>query len=109
MNNLWETVERPPIERKFEFDCNVQLASQRSSDLDCTAVHCRSAMSRRSSPPRKKPLPESADEPISAAGEGDVGQLIRQLPPSQDLLEYYRNKTDQFQQRLEKLAESLDT
>ncbi|XP_037071375.1 coiled-coil domain-containing protein 77-like [Pollicipes pollicipes] len=40
--------------------------------------------------------------------EGDVHELIQQLPPSDDLLEYYRTKTDQFQRRLDQLADKLD-
>ena len=53
------------------------------------------------------PLAAGADAALSL-GEGDVQKLIQQLPPSDDLLEYYRAKTDQFQSRLDGLTDTLD-
>ncbi|XP_043239252.1 coiled-coil domain-containing protein 77-like [Amphibalanus amphitrite] len=70
-------------------------------------------MSRRRGPtPRHRhrslsPLPAEAGAALSLA-QGDVQKLIQQLPPSDDLLEYYRAKTDQFQRRLEGLTDRLD-
>ena len=74
-------------------------------------VQQRAEMSRRRAPsPRHRslsPLPAEAGAALSLA-EGDVQKLIQQLPPSDDLLEYYRAKTDQFQRRLDALTDRLD-
>ena len=80
------------------------MSGRRMTSTSQSVMSGRRMTGTRRSP---SPLAAGADAALSL-GEGDVQKLIQQLPPSDDLLEYYRAKTDQFQRRLDGLTDTLD-